>query len=106
MLCQKQDVLERVIAYASRGLSSSDSNYSAYKLEFTVLKGRVIEKFHHYLYCSRCRSFIDFPLKEFLAVGSGLGERANSMVAIAPTPDVEVPVLLKQNINKTKKTLK
>ena len=34
-----QDRQKKVIAYASRSLSKSERNYSAYKLEFLALKG-------------------------------------------------------------------
>ena len=50
VLYQKQDGEERVIAYASRGLSKSEVNYPAHKLEFLALKWAVTEKFHEYLY--------------------------------------------------------
>ena len=50
VLYQVQDGIERVIAYASRGLRNSERNYPAYKLEFLCLKWAVTEKFHDYLY--------------------------------------------------------
>lgn len=50
VLYQVQDGLERVVAYASRGLRSSEKNYPAHKLEFLCLKWAVTEKFHDYLY--------------------------------------------------------
>ena len=49
-LYQVQDGKERVIAYASRGLSPSEKNYPAHKLEFLALKWSVTDKFHDYLY--------------------------------------------------------
>ena len=49
-LYQLQDGKERVVAYASRGLSKSEANYPAHKLEFLALKWAVTEKFHDYLY--------------------------------------------------------
>lgn len=49
-LYQEQEGRLRVIAYASRGLSSSESRYPAHKLEFLALKWSVTEKFHDYLY--------------------------------------------------------
>ncbi len=51
-LYQEQDGQVRVIAYASRGLSSSESKYPAHKLEFLALKWAVTEKFHDFLYGS------------------------------------------------------
>lgn len=50
VLYQEHDGLERVIAYASRGLRNSEKNYPAHKLEFLCLKWAVTEKFHDYLY--------------------------------------------------------
>jgi hypothetical protein len=47
---QDQDGHLRVIAYASRGLSKSEKNYSAHKLEYLCLKWSVSDKFHDYLY--------------------------------------------------------
>ena len=42
----KQDGKLRVIAYASRSVSKSESHYPAHKLEFLALKWAVCEKFH------------------------------------------------------------
>ena len=50
VLYQEQNGVERVIAYASRGLRRSDRNYPALKLEFLCLKWAVSKKFHDYLY--------------------------------------------------------
>lgn len=50
VLCQRIDGKQRVIAFASRGLSRAERNYSAYKLEFLALKWAISEKFHEYLY--------------------------------------------------------
>uniref|UniRef100_A0A8C7YJX3 Gypsy retrotransposon integrase-like protein 1 n=1 Tax=Oryzias sinensis TaxID=183150 RepID=A0A8C7YJX3_9TELE len=49
-LYQEQDGHLKVIAYASRGLSSSEARYPAHKLEFLALKWSITEKFHDYLY--------------------------------------------------------
>uniref|UniRef100_A0A3B4ZHB9 Gypsy retrotransposon integrase-like protein 1 n=1 Tax=Stegastes partitus TaxID=144197 RepID=A0A3B4ZHB9_9TELE len=51
-LYQEQEGKLRVIAYASRGLSKSERNYPAHKLEFLALKWAVCEKFNDYLYGS------------------------------------------------------
>ena len=50
VLYQKQNGKLRVIAYASRSVSKSESHYPAHKLEFLALKWAVCEKFHEYLY--------------------------------------------------------
>lgn len=49
-LYQEQEGQLRVIAYASRGLSGSESRYPAHKLEFLALKWAVTEKLSDYLY--------------------------------------------------------
>ena len=50
LLVQEQDGLERVIAYASRGLRPAERNYPVHKLEFLALKWAITDKFHDYLY--------------------------------------------------------
>ena len=50
VLYQEHDGIEKVIAYASRGLRASERNYPAHKLEFLCLKWAVTDKFHDYLY--------------------------------------------------------
>ena len=49
VLYQKQGDHTGVVAYASRSLSKSEQNYSAYKLEFLALKWAITEKFSDYL---------------------------------------------------------
>ena len=49
VLYQEQNGQKRVISYASRGLSKSERNYPAHKLEFLALKWAVTEKFKDYL---------------------------------------------------------
>ncbi len=49
-LYQEQDGESKVIAFASRGLSRSESWYPAHKLEFLALKWAVTEKLSDYLY--------------------------------------------------------
>ena len=44
-----KDGHNKVIAYASRGLSKSEKNYPAHKLEFLALKWAITEKFSDYL---------------------------------------------------------
>lgn len=49
-LYQEQEGRLRAIAFASRGLSRSESKYPAHKLEFLALKWAVMDKFSDYLY--------------------------------------------------------
>ena len=53
VLYQRQDDKLRVIAYATRSVSKTESNYPAHKLEFLALKWAVCEKFHEYLCSSK-----------------------------------------------------
>ena len=50
VLAQIQGGMERVIAYASRGLSPPETRYPAHKLEFLALKWAACDKFHDHLY--------------------------------------------------------
>ena len=50
VLYQMQEGKKRVISYASRGLTKSEWNYPAHKMEFLALKWAVTEKFRDYLY--------------------------------------------------------
>jgi hypothetical protein len=52
VLYQTKDGKERVISYASRGISTAEQHYPAHKLEFLALKWAVTSKFHDYLYGS------------------------------------------------------
>jgi len=49
ILYQEVDGYERVIAFASRGLSKSERNYPVHKLEFLALKWAITKKFSDYL---------------------------------------------------------
>lgn len=49
-LYQEQGGTTRAVAYASQGLSRSESRYPAHKLEFLALKWAITDKFHDYLY--------------------------------------------------------
>ena len=50
VLYQKQEGKLRVLAYASRSVTKTESNYPAHRLEFLALKWAICEKFHEYLY--------------------------------------------------------
>jgi hypothetical protein len=50
VLYQTQEGKKRVISYASRGLTISERNYPAHKMEFLALTWAATEKFKDYLY--------------------------------------------------------
>ena len=50
VLYQHQEGQDRVVAYASRSLKTSERNYPAHNLEFLALKWAITDKFHDYLY--------------------------------------------------------
>ena len=52
VLYQKQEGKLRVIAYVSRSVTKTESNYPTHKLEFLALKWAICEKLHEYLYGS------------------------------------------------------
>ena len=58
-LCQTQEGVNRVIAYASRSHKPTEKNYPAHKLEFLALKWAVSEKFHDYLYGTKFEDITD-----------------------------------------------
>ena len=60
ILYQERDGKERVIAYASQGLSKAERNYPAHKLEFLALKWTITKKkYHDYLYGNKCTVYAD-----------------------------------------------
>ena len=73
-----QDGQMKVIAYASRNLSKSELNYSAYKLEFLAFKWAVTEKFKDYLMGAKFTVYTDNnPLTHILTSAKldGTGQR-------------------------------
>ena len=50
VLYQIHKGLEKVISYASRSLTQSETKYPVHKLEFLGLKWAIMEQFHEYLY--------------------------------------------------------
>ena len=59
MYQEQTDGTDRVIAYASRTLSKSESKYHSHKLEFLALKWAVTDRFHEYLYGGKFEVFTD-----------------------------------------------
>ncbi|RXN33232.1 Transposon Ty3-I Gag-Pol poly [Labeo rohita] len=79
VLSQKQEGIERVVAYASRGLRGSeknDKNYSAFKLELLALKWAITEKFREYLMYSKFTVITDHnPLRYLYSANLGAVEQ-------------------------------
>lgn len=79
ILSQKHEGIERVVAYASRGLRGSeknDKNYSAFKLELLALKWAITEKFREYLMYSKFTVITDHnPLRYLYSANLGAVEQ-------------------------------
>jgi hypothetical protein len=57
VLYQNQGGLNRPLAFASRGLTKSEKNYPALKLEFLAMKWAICDKFKNYLFWKHLQSF-------------------------------------------------
>ena len=59
VLYQVHKGVEKVISYASRSLTQSETKYPVHKLEFLYLKWAITEQFHEYLYGNTFDDYID-----------------------------------------------
>ncbi len=85
VLYQEQGGIKRVIAYASRGLKTSERNYPAHKREFLALKWAVSEKFHEYLYGSECVIYTDNNPLTYVTTSAKLDATGHRwLAALAP----------------------
>jgi hypothetical protein len=57
VLYQNQGGLNRPLAFASRGLTKSEKNYPAHKLEFVAMKWAICDKFKDYPFGNRFHGF-------------------------------------------------
>ena len=79
-----------MIAYASRGLSKSERNYPAHKLEFLALKWAVTEKFHDYLYNKRFTIVTDNNPLTYVLTTAKLDATGHRWVAALAAFDFDV----------------
>lgn len=89
-LYQQQDGKLRVVAYASRGLSISESKYPAHKLEFLALKWSVTEKFHDYLYGSSFVVVTDNNPLTYILTSAKLDAASHRWLAALSTYDFKL----------------
>lgn len=89
-LYQEQEGKLRVIAYASRGLSASESRYPAHKLEFLALKWSVTEKFHDYLYGARFVVVTDNNPLTYILTSAKLDAAGHRWLAALSTYDFKL----------------
>ncbi|XP_078787638.1 retrovirus-related Pol polyprotein from transposon 297 [Oryzias latipes] len=89
-LYQEQNGQLRVIAYASRGLSASESRYPAHKLEFLALKWSVTEKFHDYLYGSSFMVITDNNPLTYILTSARLDAASHRWLAALSTYDFKL----------------
>jgi transposase InsO family protein len=90
VLYQKQGGKLRVISYASRGLSKTEKNYSAHKLEFLALKWSVTEKFHDYLYGNKFVVFTDNNPLTYILTTAKLDATGHRWLAALSAYDFEI----------------
>lgn len=89
-LYQEQQGQKRVIAYASRGLSSCESRYPAHKLEFLALKWAVTEKFQDYLYGSPFHVVTDSNPLTYILTSAKLDATSYRWLAALSTFDFQL----------------
>ena len=80
VLTQQQDGRERVVAYASRTLSSAEKKYPAHKLEFRALHWALTTKFRDYLYGHKVTAFTDNNPMTYVLKRAKLGAHSQRWV--------------------------
>jgi hypothetical protein len=78
IIYQLQDDKKRVIEFASRSLSRSEKNYSAFKLEFLALKWAITEKFSDYLLNNKFTVYTDNNLLTYVLSSAKLDATGQS----------------------------
>jgi transposase InsO family protein len=90
VLYQKQDGKLRVISFASRGVSKTERNYSAHKLEFLALKWAISEKFHDYLYGNKFVVLTDNNPLTYILTSAKLDATGHRWLAALSVYDFEI----------------
>ena len=89
-LYQKHDGVLRPVAYASRGLSISESHYPAHKLEFLALRWAVCHKFHDYLYGCKFHVLTDNNPLTYVLTTARLDATGHRWLAALPAYDFDI----------------
>ena len=89
-LYQKQNGVLRPVAYASRGLSVSESRYPAHKLEFLSLKWATCDKFHDFLYGEKFRAITDNNPLTYVLTSARLDAMGHRSLATLSTYDFDI----------------
>lgn len=90
MLYQEHEGVNRVVAYASRGLSRSEAKYPAHKLEFLALKWAVTEKFTDYLYGAEFTVVTDSNPLTYLLTSAKLDATSYRWLSALSTLDFKI----------------
>jgi hypothetical protein len=90
VLYQKQDGMNRVIGYASRGLTLAERNYPAHKLEFLALKWFITEKFKDYLYGTKFTVLTDNNPLAYVLSHTKLDATGHRWVAAQSSYDFDI----------------
>lgn len=90
VLCQEQEGHEKVIAYASRGLSRSEKNYPAHKLEYLALKWAVTDKFSDYLYGNKFTVLTDNNPLTYILTSAKLDATGHRWLAALAAYDFDI----------------
>ena len=89
-LYQKQGGVLRPVAFASRGLSASELNYPAHKMEFLALRWAVCHKFHDFLYGTTFRVVTDNNPLTYVLTTARLDATGHRWLAALSTYDFDI----------------
>ena len=96
VLYQTQEDQKRVIAYVSRGLSKSEQNYHAHRLEFLELKWAVTEKFSDYLYGHKFSVYTNNNPLVYILTTAKLDATEHRWVSVLATYDYDFFIALEE----------